>query len=68
MSRVIHCNNFWNQTKLIPSQIHKRCLIQTGGKKHCVITKHRHMNKHLHNNVNFFVKLKAKTWIVRSIY
>jgi hypothetical protein len=28
----------------------------------------RHMNKHLHNNVNFFVKLGDKTWIVRSIY
>jgi hypothetical protein len=24
----------------------------------------RHINKHLHNNVNFFVKLGAKTWIV----
>jgi hypothetical protein len=24
----------------------------------------RHMNKHLRSNINFFVKLGAKTWIV----
>jgi hypothetical protein len=25
----------WNQTKLIPSQVHERCLIQTGTKPLC---------------------------------
>jgi hypothetical protein len=28
----------------------------------------RHKNENLHKNVNFFVKLSAKTWVVRSVY
>jgi hypothetical protein len=38
MSRVTRCVNVWNQSKMIPSQVHEWCLIQTG-QNHCVTTK-----------------------------
>jgi len=38
MSRVISIRNVCNGNKLIASQVHECCLIQTG-KKHCVTTK-----------------------------
>ena len=46
MSSIIYSINVWNQNKLIPSQVHDWCLIQTG-QNHCETTKAHKIWLHL---------------------